>query len=62
MRGWLYSSDEPEGKIFDGAAYHAALKAAWVDTPALLSENGAPEAEADETPKKKPGRPRKDNS
>lgn len=53
MRGWLYSSEKPEGELFDDADYAAALASGWVDSPALIGE---------EPPRKKPGRPRKDQA
>lgn len=53
MRGWLYSSEEPEGKVFEGEGYDAAVALGWVDSPALIGVI-IPEA-----PKNKGGRPPK---
>lgn len=36
MRGWLYSAEEPAGKIFEGAEYDAKKAAGWVNNPGLV--------------------------
>lgn len=33
MKGWLYSPDEPEGKVFESPEYEKRLADGWVDTP-----------------------------
>lgn len=48
MKGWLYSAEEPTGKVFEGADYVSKVKAGWVDSPALIGQEPA-------QPKGKPG-------
>lgn len=50
MKGWLYSIDEPDGKVFEGPEYTLKTKDGWVDSPALLHNQ-----EPAEKPKGKPG-------
>lgn len=54
MKGWLYSVEEPEGKIFGGEDYDAAVALGWVDSPALISQIEV------EPIKNKGGRPKKE--
>lgn len=53
MRGWLFSSEKPEGKIFEDGDFQKALEAGWVESPALIEA---------ELPKRGPGRPKKETS
>ena len=39
MRGFLYSLEAPEGKLFEDGDYEAKAALGWVDTPALLDKN-----------------------
>lgn len=58
MRGWLYSINEPEGKIFEGPVYASKIKEGWVDTPALIFAVTSDAPIDNEPEKRKPGRPK----
>lgn len=56
MRGWLYSAEEPAGKIFEGAEYDAKKAAGWVNNPGLVV------IEAVQPIQPKVGRPKKEKA
>ena len=54
MRGWLYSSEEPDGKVFEGEGYDAAVALGWVDSPALIESAVPAKNKGGRPPKVKP--------
>jgi hypothetical protein len=43
-QAWLYCSDSPKGKVFEGDAIEQAGKDGWVDSPGKITKGKKPKS------------------